>query len=71
MQEFGFNYEDEMLRNPKRTDLADVIVYIYDSSDTNSFSYISDRRVSIHPACQTPLVHIWSLCGAWRLNGPF
>ena len=49
MQEFGFNYEDEMLRNPKRTDLADVIVYIYDSSDTNSFSYISDRRVSILP----------------------
>lgn len=38
-----------MLRNSKRTDLADVIVYIYDSSDTNSFSYINNLRVSIFP----------------------
>jgi len=49
MQEFGSNYEAETLRNSKRTDLADVIVYIYDSSDTNSFSYISNLRVSISP----------------------
>jgi Ras family protein T1 len=45
LQEFGSQYEPETLRNPKKTDLADVIVYVYDSSDTNSFSYISNLRV--------------------------
>ncbi|PCH40253.1 mitochondrial Rho 1 [Wolfiporia cocos MD-104 SS10] len=44
LQEFGSKYEAETLRNPKKTDLADVIVYVYDSSDTNSFSYISNLR---------------------------
>ena len=49
MQEFGSRYEAETLRNPKKTDIADVIVYVYDSSDTNSFSYISNLRVSRAP----------------------
>ncbi|EIW59578.1 mitochondrial Rho GTPase [Trametes versicolor FP-101664 SS1] len=44
LQEFGSKYEAETLRSPKKTDLADVIVYVYDSSDTNSFSYISNLR---------------------------
>ena len=45
LQEFGSKYEAEMLKSSKKTDLADVIVYVYDSSDTNSFSYISNLRV--------------------------
>ncbi|CAA7261502.1 unnamed protein product [Cyclocybe aegerita] len=44
LQEFGSRYEAETLRNPKKTDIADVIVYVHDSSDTNSFSYISNLR---------------------------
>ncbi|KIK57222.1 hypothetical protein GYMLUDRAFT_98845 [Collybiopsis luxurians FD-317 M1] len=44
LQEFGSKYEAEALRNSKKTDLADVIVYVHDSSDTNSFSYISHLR---------------------------
>ncbi|THH20112.1 hypothetical protein EW146_g1214 [Bondarzewia mesenterica] len=44
LQEFGSKYEAETLRNPKMTDRADVIVYVHDSSDTNSFSYISNLR---------------------------
>ncbi|KAF8229696.1 mitochondrial Rho GTPase [Tricholoma matsutake] len=44
MQEFGSRYEAETLRNFKKTDIADVIVYVHDSSDTNSFSYISNLR---------------------------
>lgn len=35
-----------MLKSSKKTDLADVIIYVHDSSDTNSFSYISNLRVS-------------------------
>lgn len=34
------------MRNSKKMDLADVIIYVHDSSDTNSFSYISNLRVS-------------------------
>jgi hypothetical protein len=45
MQEFGSKYEAETLRNSKKMELVDVILYIYDSSDTNSFSYISNLRV--------------------------
>lgn len=44
LQEFGSRYEAETLKNPKKTDIADVIVYVHDSSDTNSFSYISNLR---------------------------
>ncbi|KAI0052701.1 mitochondrial Rho GTPase [Auriscalpium vulgare] len=44
LQEFGSKYEAETLKNSKKTDLADVIVYVHDSSDTNSFSYISNLR---------------------------
>ncbi|KAI0304488.1 P-loop containing nucleoside triphosphate hydrolase protein [Multifurca ochricompacta] len=44
LQEFGSKYEPEALRNSKKADLADVIVYVHDSSDTNSFSYISNLR---------------------------
>ncbi|KAG6868992.1 hypothetical protein C0993_006514 [Termitomyces sp. T159_Od127] len=44
LQEFGSRYEAETLRNSKKTDVVDVIVYVYDSSDTNSFSYISNLR---------------------------
>lgn len=46
MQEFGSNYESEVLRVSKKLALADVLVFVYDSSDTNSFSYISNLRVS-------------------------
>jgi Ras family protein T1 len=49
LQEFGSKYEDEMLRNSKKTDVADVVVYVHDSSDTNSFSYISNLRVGATP----------------------
>ena len=45
LQEFGSKYEAETLKSSKKTDLADVIAYVYDSSDTNSFSYISNLRV--------------------------
>jgi mitochondrial Rho GTPase 1 len=50
LQEFGSTYESETLRNSKKMDLADVIVYVHDSSDTNSFSYISNLRVGYYSA---------------------
>ena len=56
LQEFGSKYEAETLRNSKKLDMADVIVYVYDSSDTNSFSYISNLRVGFSPAIDTLLI---------------
>lgn len=43
LQEFG-RHEAEALRNSRRLHLADLILLCYDSSDTNSFSYISNLR---------------------------
>lgn len=47
LQEFGSKYESETLRNSKKLDMADVLIYVHDSSDTNSFSYISNLRVGL------------------------
>ncbi|GJN94539.1 hypothetical protein Rhopal_007622-T1 [Rhodotorula paludigena] len=44
LQEFGSTYESEVLRNKKKLELADVLIFVYDSSDTNSFSYLSNLR---------------------------
>ncbi|GAA5954083.1 hypothetical protein JCM10213_007114 [Rhodosporidiobolus nylandii] len=44
LQEFGATYESEVLRNKKKLEMADVLVFVYDSSDTNSFSYLSNLR---------------------------
>jgi hypothetical protein len=45
LQEFGSRYESEVLRSSKSLERADLILYVFDSSDTNSFSYISNLRV--------------------------
>lgn len=44
LQEFGSRYEAEALRNVGKLPSADVVVFVYDSSDTNSFSYVSNLR---------------------------
>lgn len=44
VQEFAAWEGGEVLRNSKRLGMADVLVFVYDSSDTNSFSYISNLR---------------------------
>lgn len=44
LQEFGSKYESEVLRSRKKLEQADVIIYLYDSSDANSFSYVANIR---------------------------
>lgn len=44
LQEFGSKYESETLRSSRRLEAADVIIYVFDSSDPNSFSYVSNLR---------------------------
>ena len=44
LQEYGAHNEAEALRKPSKLNNVNVIVFVYDSSDTNSFSYISNLR---------------------------
>ncbi|KAK6094664.1 ERMES complex Ca(2+)-binding regulatory GTPase gem1 [Batrachochytrium dendrobatidis] len=44
MQEFGHAYEAEILQNKKTLDACDLLCLVYDSGDSNSFSYIANLR---------------------------
>lgn len=44
LQEYGSHNEAEALRNPAKLERVSVIVFVYDSSDTHSFSYVSNLR---------------------------
>ncbi|KAJ3239371.1 ERMES complex Ca(2+)-binding regulatory GTPase gem1 [Chytriomyces hyalinus] len=44
MQEFGANYETEILTNRKKLDTCDVILFVYDSGDVNSFAHVANLR---------------------------
>ena len=67
LQEFGSRYEAETLKSSKKLDLADAIVYVHDSSDTNSFSYISNLRVrlfrGLSPCAEQ---RVWSDHSRWK-----
>ena len=47
MEEFGTQYEAEILQNKKRLDKCDLLCFVFDSSDVNSFSYVVNLRVMI------------------------
>ncbi|KAJ3082963.1 ERMES complex Ca(2+)-binding regulatory GTPase gem1, partial [Rhizoclosmatium hyalinum] len=44
MQEFGANYETEVLQNKKKLEACDVICFVYDSGDVNSFAHVANLR---------------------------
>ncbi|KAJ3348389.1 ERMES complex Ca(2+)-binding regulatory GTPase gem1 [Entophlyctis luteolus] len=44
IQEFGCNYETEILQNKKKLESCDVICFVYDSSDGNSFAHVANLR---------------------------
>jgi Ras family protein T1 len=43
LREFG-RFEAEALRSAKRLAAADLVVFVYDSADTNSFTHVSNLR---------------------------
>ncbi|KNE70213.1 small GTP-binding protein domain [Allomyces macrogynus ATCC 38327] len=43
LQEFGSKYESEVLTNRKRLEQCDVALFVYDSSDVNSFAYVAQQ----------------------------
>ncbi|KAI9346397.1 P-loop containing nucleoside triphosphate hydrolase protein [Zopfochytrium polystomum] len=44
LQEFGPNYDNEVLQNRKKMDACDAICFVYDSGDVNSFAYVANLR---------------------------
>lgn len=46
MEEFGSQYEAEVLSNKKSLDRSDLLCFVFDSSDVNSFAYVVNLRVS-------------------------
>ncbi|PWN41181.1 hypothetical protein IE81DRAFT_303993 [Ceraceosorus guamensis] len=58
LQEFGSRYESEALRNAAKVSAADIVLFVYDSSDTNSFSYISNLRQRYPTLTQCPSLFI-------------
>ncbi|KAI8825154.1 EF hand associated-domain-containing protein [Fimicolochytrium jonesii] len=44
MQEFGPKFDSEVLQNKKRLEACDVLCFLYDSGDVNSFAYVASLR---------------------------
>ncbi|KAI9350173.1 EF hand associated-domain-containing protein, partial [Obelidium mucronatum] len=57
MQEFGANYETEILQNKKKLESCDVICFVYDSGDVNSFAYVANLR-SQYNLKHTPCIFV-------------
>ncbi|CAJ0823011.1 13734_t:CDS:10, partial [Entrophospora sp. SA101] len=49
LQEFGSRYEAEILQNKRKLDNCDLLCFVYDSNDADSFSYIVELRVNHFP----------------------
>eukprot|EP00833_Pecoramyces_ruminatium_P011193 jgi/Orpsp1_1/1185225/evm.model.c7180000092851.2 len=61
MQEFGSNNEADILKDKQKLDLADVIVFVYDSSDVNSFAYIAGLRTQYN-LDEYPIIYVSTKC---------
>ncbi|CAG8614622.1 525_t:CDS:2, partial [Funneliformis caledonium] len=44
LQEFGSKYEAEILQNKRKMEACDLLCFVFDSSDVNSFSYVVELR---------------------------
>lgn len=62
LQEYGSRNEAEALRSPSKLASVNAIVFVYDSSDTNSFSYISNLRQQFPALANFPSLFIATKC---------
>ncbi|KAJ3133446.1 ERMES complex Ca(2+)-binding regulatory GTPase gem1 [Geranomyces variabilis] len=44
MQEFGPKFDSEILQNRRKLEACDVLCFLYDSGDVNSFAYVANLR---------------------------
>ncbi|CAI2168666.1 3676_t:CDS:10 [Funneliformis geosporum] len=75
LQEFGSKYEAEILQNKRKMEACDLLCFVFDSSDVNSFSYIVELRKR-HNLDNYPTVFVATknqpdvYCRALGLSGP-
>ncbi len=46
MEEYGPQFDIEVLSNKKKLESCDVLCFIYDSNDPHSFAYVANLRVN-------------------------
>lgn len=46
MEEIGPNREAEILSSKQKLEACDLLCFVYDTSDVNSFGYVASLRVS-------------------------
>lgn len=62
LQEYGSRNEAEALRSAAKLAAVNAIVFVYDSSDTNSFSYISNLRQQFPALASLPTLFVATKC---------
>ncbi|RKP22825.1 EF hand associated-domain-containing protein, partial [Syncephalis pseudoplumigaleata] len=55
LQEVGSNFQEELLRDKRRLEMCDLLCFVYDRSDANSFEYVASLRV--RPSVDHALAH--------------
>lgn len=47
MEEYGPQFDIEVLSNKRKLESCDVLCFIYDSNDPHSFAYVANLRVNL------------------------
>lgn len=63
MEEIGSNREDEILSSKQRLDACDLLCFVYDTSDVNSFEYVASLRVSKSDHAWMSMVYLYRYIG--------
>ena len=45
MEEYGSQFDTTVLQNRRKLEACDVLCFVYDSGDANSFAYVANLRV--------------------------
>ncbi|KAI9592050.1 mitochondrial Rho 1 [Syncephalis fuscata] len=48
LQEVGSNFQEELLRDKRKMEMCDLLCFVYDASDANSFEYVASLRKEHH-----------------------
>ncbi|KAJ1553094.1 ERMES complex Ca(2+)-binding regulatory GTPase gem1, partial [Nowakowskiella sp. JEL0078] len=58
MQEFGPGFDREVFQNRKLMEACDMLCFVYDSADANSFTYVANLRKLRYEGEQLPCVFV-------------
>ncbi|RKP07064.1 EF hand associated-domain-containing protein [Thamnocephalis sphaerospora] len=61
LQEVGSKYQEELLLDKRKLDMCDLLCFVYDASDANSFEYVANLRRE-HDLDDIPTVFVATKC---------